>query len=57
MRFIFVLVVLANVAALAYGQGFFGTPPSERGREPRQLSERNQHSVTLGAPLSAKQLN
>ncbi|WP_199748500.1 hypothetical protein [Candidimonas sp. SYP-B2681] len=57
MRFIFLLVVLANVAVLAYGQGFFGTPPSERGRDPRQLSERNQHAITLNAPLSANQLN
>ncbi len=47
---------MLNVALLAYGQGFFGTPPSERGREPRQLSERNQHTITLGAPLAAGQL-
>ncbi|SHH44064.1 hypothetical protein [Pollutimonas bauzanensis] len=56
MRFLFLIVLMLNVALLAYGQGFFGTPPSERGREPRQLSERNQHTITLGAPLAAGQL-
>ncbi|MFT0849424.1 hypothetical protein VRY85_01405 [Achromobacter sp. F4_2707] len=48
MRVLFFLVLLANVAVLAYGQGFMGTPPSEQGRTPRQLSERNQHIVELG---------
>lgn len=56
MRFLFLVVFIANVAVLAYGQGFFGTPPSEQGREPRQLSQRNQLSVTLGEPLAADQL-
>lgn len=55
MRFLFLIVLVANVAALAFGQGFFGTPPSEQGRDPRQLSERNQSAVTLGAPLSIEQ--
>ncbi len=56
MRFLFLIVLVANVAVLAYGQGFFGTPPSEQGREPRQLSERNQHAITLGQPLQPGQL-
>lgn len=56
MRSLFLIVLLANVALLAFGQGFFGPPPSEQGREPRQLSERNQHAVTLGVPKSAIQL-
>ncbi|WP_199171698.1 hypothetical protein [Pollutimonas nitritireducens] len=56
MRFLFLIVLIANVGALAYGQGFFGTPPSERGREPRQLSERNQQAITLGQPLEPGQL-
>ncbi len=56
MRFLFLIVFMANVAMLAYGQGFFGTPPSEQGREPRQLSERNQQAITVGAPLAASQL-
>lgn len=48
MRFLFFLVLLANVAVLAFGQGFMGTPPSEEGRTPRQLSERNQHILEFG---------
>ncbi len=55
MRFLFILVLLANVAVLAYGQGFMGPPPSEDGRTPRMLSERNQHVVELGAPSLAGQ--
>jgi hypothetical protein len=50
MRFVFLLIFVANIATLAYGQGFFGIPPSEEGRAPRQLSERNQQAITLGAP-------
>ena len=50
MRFIFFLVLFANVAVLAYGQGFMGPPPSENGRTPRLLSERNQHIVKFGEP-------
>lgn len=48
MRFLFFLVLLANIAVLAFGQGFMGTPPSEEGRTPRLLSERNQHVVQFG---------
>lgn len=55
MRFLFFIVLVANLAVLAYGQGFFGMPPSEQGREPRQLSERNQQAVTLGAPFELGQ--
>lgn len=55
MRFLFFLVLLANVAVLAYGQGFMGPPPSEEGRTPRLLSERNQHIVELGAPVLVAQ--
>lgn len=48
MRLLFIAVLLANVALLAFGQGFMGTPPSEEGRTPRLLSERNQHVVQFG---------
>ena len=48
MRFLFFLVLLANIAVLAFGQGFMGPPPSEEGRTPRMLSERNQHIVEFG---------
>lgn len=51
MRFLLSLAVVANVALLAYGQGFFGPPPAEQGREPRPLSQRNQQALTLGTPL------
>lgn len=51
MRFLFFLVLLANVAVLAYGQGFMGPPPSEEGRTPRRLLERNQHIVEFGTPV------
>lgn len=50
MRLLFILILLANVVILAFGQGFFGTPPSEQGREPRQFSQRNQDAIQLGAP-------
>ncbi|NYT78480.1 hypothetical protein H0A71_15920 [Alcaligenaceae bacterium] len=55
MRSLFLVIVLANLAVLALGQGFFGPPPSEQGRQPRQLSERNQFSITLNAPLPPSQ--
>ncbi|CAM5187162.1 putative protein OS=Castellaniella defragrans OX=75697 GN=HNR28_000182 PE=4 SV=1 [Castellaniella defragrans] len=51
MRFLLSLAVVANLALLAYGQGFFGPPPAEQGREPRPLSQRNQQFLTLGTPL------
>lgn len=51
MRVVFFITLIANVALLAWGQGFFGTPPSEQGREPRFLNERNQQAITVGAPL------
>lgn len=51
MRFLLTLAVIANLALLAYGQGFFGPPPSENGRIPRPLSQRNQQALTLGTPV------
>ena len=55
MRSLFLIVLLANIALLAFGQGFFGTPPSEEGREHRMLSERNQQAVVLGEPRAQMQ--
>ncbi len=52
MRFIFMLIVVINVALLAYGQGFFGTPPAEQGRVSQVLMQRNAHLVVPGAPLT-----
>lgn len=51
MRFLFLLIVIANGALFLYGQGFFGTPPAEQGRDPRPLTQRNQAAVTLGTPI------
>ncbi|NYT64601.1 hypothetical protein H0A58_01295 [Alcaligenaceae bacterium] len=53
MRVVFFIILIANIALLAWGQGFFGTPPSEQGREPRFLTERNQQAITIGAPVPA----
>ncbi|WP_180984173.1 hypothetical protein [Castellaniella caeni] len=51
MRFLLTLAVVANLALLAYGQGFFGPPPAEQGRTPRPLSQRNQQMLTLAPAL------
>lgn len=53
MRVVFFIALLVNIALLAWGQGFFGTPPSEEGREPRFLNERNQQAITIGSPSKA----
>jgi len=56
MRLLFFVLLLVNIVVLAYGQGFFGPPPSEQGREPRMLMmQRNPEAVTLGAPLTPEQ--
>lgn len=57
MRVIFILIVLANLALLAYGQGFFGPPPAEQGRNPQVLNQRNHHAIVLGEPRTATQDN
>ncbi|MGB3835637.1 hypothetical protein [Castellaniella sp.] len=51
MRFLLTLAVVANVAVLAYGQGFFGSPPADAGRTPRPLSQRNQQVLIVATPL------
>ena len=51
MRFLLTLAVIANLALLAYGQGFFGLPPAEQGSTPRPLSQRNQQVLILSAPI------
>lgn len=52
MRFLLLLILIANGVLFIYGQGFFGTPPAEQGRDPRPLSQRNQAAITLGTPLT-----
>ncbi|WP_322998741.1 hypothetical protein [Castellaniella sp.] len=51
MRFLLTLAVVANLALLAYGQGFFGPPPAEQGRTPRPLSQRGQQALVPSAPI------
>lgn len=51
MRFIFLLVVVANIMVLAWGQGFFGIAPADSGREPQVLNQRNQHAIIPGIPF------
>lgn len=51
MRFLLSLAIIANLALLAWGQGFFGPPPAEQGRDPRPLSQRNQHALIPASPL------
>lgn len=49
MRIAFLIIFIANTVLLAYGQGFFGMPPSEEGRTPfAQLGQRNEHAVIPG---------
>lgn len=51
MRVAFLIILIANVVLLAYGQGFFRTPPSEEGRTPHMmLDQRNEHAVIPGEP-------
>jgi hypothetical protein len=52
MRLLFVFVLLLNLGLLAWGQGFFGVPPADQGREFRMLLERNEQAVGLGQPLT-----
>lgn len=65
MRILFVLLVLANVALFAAGQGVFGPAPADRGRDPgRLLTERHpdtihiprnpeRHAESPGTPIAA----
>lgn len=53
MRLLFFLIVVLNVGLFAYGQGFFGTPPSEAGRSRAQRAPLNADLVTVGEPVLA----
>jgi len=51
MRTLFILILLANVLVFGIGQGWFGLPPSEEGRDPaRRAQELNVDKVVVGAP-------
>ncbi|MEO6986725.1 MAG: hypothetical protein ABI155_15435 [Paralcaligenes sp.] len=49
MRFLFLLILIANIVVLAYGQGFLGSPPSEEGRDAHMLlTQKSPESVKFG---------
>jgi hypothetical protein len=39
MRFLFAVLLIANVVLFGFDQGWFGHAPSQRGREPERLNE------------------
>lgn len=48
MRVLFILILLANLWALALGQGWVGMRPEDEGRDTRRFSqELNPDAVTL----------
>lgn len=51
MRFMLLLIVVVNLGLFAYGQGFFGPPPSQMGRSSVQRPPINSDLVTLGEPV------
>ncbi|OYV49212.1 MAG: hypothetical protein EPN46_09765 [Candidimonas sp.] len=56
MRFLFLLILIANLIVLGYGQGFLGNPPSEQGRDARMLlTQKNPESIKLGTPSDGAQ--
>lgn len=52
MRFLFLAIVIANLAVLALGQGVFGQPPHASGMQINPPSEVNPQAVRLGTPAS-----
>ena len=55
MRFIFLLIVIANSAAFALGQGLFGQAPYYQGLQANQPKEINAQAVQLGQPETPAQ--
>lgn len=51
MRLLLLLIVAVNVGLFAYGQSFFGVPPSQEGRSPARLSQLNAERIVLGEPV------
>ena len=51
MRLLLLLIIFANLGLLAYGQGYFGVPPSEQGRTSAQRAPINANLVSLGEPV------
>ncbi|TAL77702.1 MAG: hypothetical protein EPN76_06575 [Burkholderiaceae bacterium] len=52
MRFLFLAIVIANLAVLALGEGVFGQPPHASGMQINPPSEVNPQAVRLGTPVS-----
>lgn len=53
MRFLFLALVIANLAVLALGQGVFGQPPHASGMQINPPSEVNPQAVRLGTPATS----
>jgi len=49
VRFLFLLLLALNLGLYAFGEGLFGTPPAERGRDAQVLPERNAQALQLEA--------
>jgi len=47
MRFLLLFLLLLNLGVFAFGQGWFGTAPSDRGRDAVVLAERNAQALRL----------
>jgi len=47
VRFLFLLLLALNLGLYAFGEGLFGTPPAERGRDAQVLPERNTQALSL----------
>lgn len=52
MKYIALLFLTANVVLLAYGQGFFGVPPSEYGRSVSPAPVVNEGAVNVDSALA-----
>jgi hypothetical protein len=53
MKFIFISLVVINVAMFGLGQGWFGTPRAEAGRNPAMLQQQlNAAQLTVTPAVS-----
>jgi hypothetical protein len=48
VKYLFAVIVVVNVWLFAVGAGWLGTPPAEKGRAIRALSELNGDKVAIG---------
>ena len=55
MKFLFILVVIANLAVFGLGMGFFGKAPYNQGLQANPPQEINPQVIRLGTPGSASQ--